>query len=243
MVEAGYPYDDQRRDDILAMVPDDGKVIGSIGCGYAATEAELIRRGREVHGADTSNTAIAVATARLTSARVIQPADRNIFQKSSLDGLILADVLEHIPQGWDALRCFAEYVRPGGWVIISVPNMRQVDVLVEFILRGDWPERPTGIFDATHLQVMSPKRLQRWCTAAGLQIERWFDKYDPNGPRRTRFFRTLDAATFRLAHGWLTYQLQVRCRKSTAAPSSGNTAPPPGRSSPARGGPANQNAQ
>ncbi len=223
-----YPYNDERRDDILAMVPADGRVIGSIGCGYAATEAELVRQGREVHGVDISAEPIAVASTRLTSARVVNAGDSNLFPTASLDGLILADVIEHIPRAWEALGHFANYVRPGGWVVISVPNMRQAEVLVEFILRGDWPERPTGIFDATHLQVMSPKRLQRWCTAAGLNVERWFDKYDPNGPRRTRFFRSLDAATFRVAHGWLTYQLQVRCRKSTAASPSANESPPIG---------------
>ena len=208
-----YEYPDSIRHDILAMIPEEGKVIGSIGCGTGATEAQLVGKGREVHGVDISAEAINVARARLTSARVIDASDRLPFAEESLDGLILADVIEHIPQAWNALQSFVKAVRPGGWVVISVPNMRSIECVLEFIGRGDWPERPVGIFDATHVQVMTSKRLARWCREAGIPIEKWFDRYDPNGPRRYRFFRTLDLLTLRLLHSWCMYQLQVRCRK------------------------------
>jgi 2-polyprenyl-3-methyl-5-hydroxy-6-metoxy-1,4-benzoquinol methylase len=212
-----YVYSDAVRQDILRMIPDDGKVIGSIGCGPAGTEAVLAQRGYEVHGVDVAPEAIEIAKPRLASARLISPADREPFSPNSLDGLILADVIEHIPQAWDALRSFVKAVRPGGWVVISVPNMRNIECMFEFLVRADWPERPVGIFDATHLQVMTKKRLARWCEAAGIPIEKWFDRYDPNGPRRYRFFRTLDLVTLKLIHSWCMYQLQVRCRKPAAA--------------------------
>jgi 2-polyprenyl-3-methyl-5-hydroxy-6-metoxy-1,4-benzoquinol methylase len=208
-----YPYGDDVRGDILRMIPPDGRVIGSIGCGYAATEAELVRAGREVHGVDVAAEAIAVAARRLTSARLVAPDDLRPFEPASLDGLILADVIEHIPRAWVALTAYAEAVKPGGWVVISVPNMRSVDVVQRFMIGGDWPEDRTGIFDATHLQNMSKRRLTRWCRTAGLEVEQWFDRYDPNGPRRYRFFRTADLLTLKLFHSWFMYQLQVRCRR------------------------------
>lgn len=208
-----YPYGDDVRGDILRMIPPDGRVIGSIGCGYAATEAELVRAGREVHGVDVAAEAIAVASRRLTSARLVAPDDLRPFEPASLDGLILADVIEHIPRAWVALTAYAEAVKPGGWVVISVPNMRSVDVVQRFMIGGDWPEDRTGIFDATHLQNMSKRRLTRWCRTAGLEVDQWFDRYDPNGPRRYRFFRTADLLTLKLFHSWFMYQLQVRCRR------------------------------
>lgn len=207
-----YAYADEVRHDILRMIPPDGRVIGSVGCGTGATEAVLVQQGREVHGVDVAPEAAAVAAPRLTTMRLIEPSDPQPFPARSLDGLILADVIEHIPHAWKALARFAEAVRPGGWVVISVPNMRGIDVLGTFFVRGDWPERRTGIFDATHFQMMSRKRLSRWCRDAGLVEERWFDRYDPNGPRRSAFFRTADLVTFRLFHNWFMYQLQVRCR-------------------------------
>jgi 2-polyprenyl-3-methyl-5-hydroxy-6-metoxy-1,4-benzoquinol methylase len=205
-----YEYPDVVRNDILQMIPSDGQVIGSIGCGWAATEAILVQQGRQVHGVDVCAQAIEVAATRLTSARLVEPKTSPLFPPDSLDGLILADVIEHIPSAWLALAEFARCVRPGGWIIISVPNMRSIHTIREWWIGGDWPERPYGIFDATHLQVMSKKRLVRWCDGAGLQVERWFDKYKED---RRQILHLLDLATFRCFHFWLTFQLQVRCRR------------------------------
>ena len=208
MLEATpYAYSDIRRHDILRIIPSDGRVIGSIGCGTAWAEAELVKQGREVHGVDIAPEAISVAKQRLTSARIVSPTEAEPFAPCSLDGLILADVLEHIPLAWKVLQSFAKSVRPGGWIIISVPNMRSPHLL-QFIIRGDWPEKPLGIFDATHVQIMSKKRLERWCGQANLQIERWYDHY---GPQKYRF-RAADRMTFRVFHSWFTYQLQCVCR-------------------------------
>ncbi len=209
-----YPYLDEVHEDILRMIPEDGKTIGSIGCGYATTEAVLVKQGREVHGVDVNEVAIESARRRLTSARVITPDERRLFEDDSLDGLILADVIEHLPAAWDALATFARAVRPGGWVVISVPNMRSLNVICRLVVQGDWPESPTGIFDATHIQNMTRRRLERWCKNADLTIEKWYDKYETHKPRG-KWVKAFDAATFRLFHDFMTFQLQCRCRKNS----------------------------
>ena len=121
---------------------------------------------------------------------MILPEDRDLFPENSLDGLILADVLEHLPAAWDALAQFTRAVKPGGWVVISVPNMQSVYVLGQFMILGDWPERPSGIFDRTHVQMMSRRRLVRWMKGAGLTLDRWFDAYGEY-TRRGRVLRAL----------------------------------------------------
>jgi SAM-dependent methyltransferase len=190
-----YSYQDDRRDDILRMIPPDGQTIGSIGCGYAATEFELVKQGRQVHGVDVAPEAIEVARTRLTSARLIAPDNWDPFEPDSLDGLILADVIEHIPKAWEALRHFARAIKPGGWVVISVPNMRNFEVMLRFALGGDWPEAPTGIFDAR------------------LKVERWFTRYDPRGPRRQWFFPLCDKITLHVFKSWWMFQIECRCRR------------------------------
>jgi O-antigen biosynthesis protein len=208
-----YHYSDVVRDDILQMIPADGTVLGSIGCGTAASEAVLVNSGRTVHGVDVSVDAIRIAATRLTTARVIGPDDRHPFDDDSLDGLILADVLEHLPAAWDALNSFARTVRVGGWLVISVPNMLYLEALYQVLVKRDWPEESTGIFDRTHIQFMTTHRLRRWCEAAGLEIERSYNRYDPNGPRRNRVSRMLDVMSFGLLHEFCIYQIQIRCRR------------------------------
>ncbi len=209
-----YVYTDNVADYVLDLVPGDGKVIGSIGCGPAATEAELVKQGREVHGVDIAPEAIERAAPRLTSARLVDPDTRCPFEASSLDGLILADVIEHLPLAWERLTGFVEAVKPGGWVVISVPNMRNLKLLSELMVKGDWPEAPAGICDRTHVQVMSRKRLLRWCDAAGLDVTRVTGTYLSAGSRR-RVIHTADVLTLGLISEWLFGQIQVLARRGS----------------------------
>jgi 2-polyprenyl-3-methyl-5-hydroxy-6-metoxy-1,4-benzoquinol methylase len=209
-----YVYSDHVREDILRLVPEDGRIIGSIGCGYAATEAELVKQGRLVHGVDINPRSIEVARTRLTSARVVEPTDFAPFESGQLDGLILADVLEHIPLAWTMLAHYAACVRPGGWVIVSVPNMRSIKVLLEFSLLGDWPEERTGVYDGTHVQVMSRKRLRRWCRAAGLEPEAETSNFLLLGFKQN-ILRGLSAMTLGRARDWFSLQILTRCRRKS----------------------------
>lgn len=209
----GYPYDDNPRWDITQMIPADGKVIGSIGCGGGATEAALVKAGREVHGVDIMPEPIERARTRLTSARVVQPGELHHFEPASLDGLILADVIEHLPEAWNALRVFASFIKPGGWVIISVPNMLYLGALREYVWRRDWPEDAKGIFDQTHIQFMTRRRLIRWCDAADIPIDKWFDKKGVNARWQRAIAKAANLATFKRFDEMLQFQLQVVCRK------------------------------
>jgi 2-polyprenyl-3-methyl-5-hydroxy-6-metoxy-1,4-benzoquinol methylase len=197
----------------LRHVPNDGEVIGSIGCGMGATEHALVKQGRKIHGVDISSEAIAVARTRLTSARVIKPDEKQPFPEESLDGLILADVLEHLPDAKERLSEFVRTVRRGGWVLISVPNMRYIDALWTFVIGGDWPERNDGIFDNTHIQVMTHKRIARWCIGAGLEIEKWAGSINSRGWRRDKYRRWFNKVTFRIFEPLFHYQIQILCRK------------------------------
>ncbi|APW63716.1 class I SAM-dependent methyltransferase [Paludisphaera borealis] len=209
--EQPYVYPDMVREYILRMIPPDGQVIGSIGCGYAPTESVLVDQGREVHGVDLSPHAIEIAKTRLTSARVVSPDEGMPFERASLDGLILADVIEHLPMAWNRMKLFAEMVKPGGWVVISVPNMRYCEALCTLI-GGEWPEQPMGIFDETHLQVMTHRRLLRWCEGAGLRLDRWFDAYHYSFIKRN-ICRVVNLGSFRLLRGFMVFQVMGRFRR------------------------------
>jgi aminoglycoside phosphotransferase (APT) family kinase protein len=103
-------------------------------------------------------------------------------------------------------------VKSGGWVVISVPNMRHINVLATLAIKGDWPEAAGGIFDSTHLQVMTHRRLSRWCEMAGLRRERWFSSY---GYWRTRkvLYRIADRLTFGLLKSFFVYEVQGLFRR------------------------------
>lgn len=201
-----YIYSDQVRFDILTLVPKTGFIIGSIGCGRASTEQVLVAAGREVHGVDISAEAVEVAKKRITSARVVNGDVLMPFAENSLDGLILADVIEHMPLAWNRLEQFAKMVKQGGWILISVPNMRQLRVLYTLLLKGDWPEQPTGIFDETHIQVMTHKRLERWAVKSGLSLLKWQNSYFFR-PQINAIYKLINLVTFNYFQSFFDYQI------------------------------------
>jgi 2-polyprenyl-3-methyl-5-hydroxy-6-metoxy-1,4-benzoquinol methylase len=208
-----WNYLDMVRVDILRMIPPDGNLIGTIGCGKGLTESQIIQGQRQVYGVDTSSEAIEVATTRLSKAWQISATEETPFEENSLDGLILSDVLEHMPMAHIRLRHFSKMVKPGGWVVISVPNMLYLEAIYQYLVKGDWPESPVGIFDHTHVQFMTHKRLERWCLGVGLELETWFDCYHYAFYRRN-IARAINLASFKLLRGFTNFEIQARFRKT-----------------------------
>jgi hypothetical protein len=60
---------------------------------------------------------------------------------------------------WRALRATLPLLNPGGWVIASIPNVRNAQIVVP-LLRGQWKYADVGLMDRTHL---------RWFTQASMR--------------------------------------------------------------------------
>src|SRR3546814_6395605 len=74
-------------------------------------------------------------------------------------------VLEHLHQPLDVLQKLRSWVRPDGWLVLSVPDAGGL----EFRLFGD---RWYALQLPTHLHHFSPETLTRMLTAAGWAVDR-----------------------------------------------------------------------
>ena len=88
----------------------------------------------------------------------------------TFDCIVAADVLEHLVDPWAALRRAVERLRPGGTVVVSLPNVRSWETFRELGLRGRWPRRPSGLFDATHLRWFALPDARELLEQAGLEV-------------------------------------------------------------------------
>jgi len=68
-------------------------------------------------------------------------------------------------------------VKPGGFVIISVPNVRNWRVLYDLLLKGRWDYTGSGILDVGHLRLFTKKTIFQALNEIGLDIVRL--KYRP----------------------------------------------------------------
>jgi 2-polyprenyl-3-methyl-5-hydroxy-6-metoxy-1,4-benzoquinol methylase len=143
---------ERARPEILVHVPRDARRVLDLGCATGTTGAALkARQAVEVVGVEREPEYAREAAARLD--RVVT-ADAEAFDPAELgtfDALIAADVLEHLVDPWGTLRRCAARLRPGGTAVVSLPNVGHWSTYAN-LLRGTWPRRPEGIFDATHLR-------------------------------------------------------------------------------------------
>src|SRR4051794_33494036 len=139
---AGYETD---RRDVQAHVPVDAASILELGCSNGALGAALKRRAPDavtVVGVELDPSYAATAAERLDRV-VVTDAEAFLAgpppPEAPFDCLVAADVLEHLVDPWAALSRAAALVRPGGTVVVSVPNVLFFGALARLVRERRWP--------------------------------------------------------------------------------------------------------
>jgi GT2 family glycosyltransferase/2-polyprenyl-3-methyl-5-hydroxy-6-metoxy-1,4-benzoquinol methylase len=108
---------------------------------------------------------------------------------ASVDTLVLADVLEHIPNPWRALDGLRPWLTADAQVLVSLPNARNLWLINE-LAEGRWTYEPSGILDITHLRFFTRDEGQRMLEQTGYTVEAM--SYGPD----SRFFQTPRPSAF-----------------------------------------------
>ncbi len=140
------------------LLPQGGSVL-DLGCASGGLLALLRARADHTAGLELSETAAKVAAN--TADLVVQGAleDRDLpFEPGFYDLVVLADVLEHLADPVAALRRASGWAKPGGAILVSVPNVAHWQARLT-LARGRWPAEEKGTFDSSHL---------RWFTRASV---------------------------------------------------------------------------
>ena len=148
--------------------------ILEIGCGSGQTGALALqgqRAGRYV-GIELMEQAAADARAILSEV-IVGDVEQMEFdwQPATFDVLILSEVLEHLREPGETLQRLARFVRPGGIVLASSPNVSHWRVIRELI-QGRFPKADQGVFDRTHLRWFTPGSFAEMFEEAGYDIDR-----------------------------------------------------------------------
>ena len=127
------------------------------GCGTGGNLYMLARRGR-VSAFEPSVVARDLARQKAQHATVVdgELPDRLPFESGSFDLVVALDVLEHIELDQDALMSLALLVKPGGYVLITVP--------AHPILWGAHDRR------LHHIRRYRRERLRNLCLATGCEL-------------------------------------------------------------------------
>jgi ubiquinone/menaquinone biosynthesis C-methylase UbiE len=90
------------------------------GCGTGLNLKYLQTRGDSV-GLDISEDALGFSRVRGSTSLVCGSADRLPIKSKVFDLVLALDVIEHIEDDNSAIREFYRVLRPGGWLVVTVP--------------------------------------------------------------------------------------------------------------------------
>jgi len=162
------------RQEILPHVPEGTKRVLDVGCGagdFGRTLKETTRV-EEVVGIEIVERAWELAKENLDDAILGSIEDMELpFEDDYFDLICCNDVLEHLVDPLDALKKLRRVLRPGGHVIISIPNARYYDI-VNALANGRWEYVDAGIMDRTHLRFFTATELVIMLQNADFQLAR-----------------------------------------------------------------------
>jgi len=166
----------------LELIDPRGLRVLDLGCGGGYNGALLKRAGaREVVGVELHAGAAAQARKRLDAVVQGDLAHLDLAQLGDepFDVILASDVLEHLAEPEAVLARALTRLRPGGAVVVSLPNVAHVVVFANLLMKR-WPRRSSGIFDRTHLRFFAKRDMVRLLEGAGLhvlRIEPYFTRY------------------------------------------------------------------
>jgi 2-polyprenyl-3-methyl-5-hydroxy-6-metoxy-1,4-benzoquinol methylase len=102
----------------------------------------------------------------------IEQADANSFKENDFDVIICGDVLEHLANPWAVRDKLVHWLKPGGYFLASIPNVREYKTVLKILLRGTFTYEEGGVMDKTHLRFFGKKNIIELMSANGLHIEK-----------------------------------------------------------------------
>ena len=170
-----WGYSSIARHDMLQMMDykKAGLKILEIGCACGATLMTIKNSNptARLYGLELSEAAAVVAANFAeVNAGNFETMERDDFD-GSFDYVIMGDVLEHLFDTDGALTKVHKWLKPGGRLVVSVPNIAHISVLAQQ-LQGDWEYVDAGILDKTHVRFFTEQTIKLYLLRNGYKVNR-----------------------------------------------------------------------
>jgi 2-polyprenyl-3-methyl-5-hydroxy-6-metoxy-1,4-benzoquinol methylase len=195
----GDEYFGNVRLEVLPLLPFFSERIFEVGCGCGDTLAFLksSRKCQWVGGIELFHDAAEIAKGKIDLL-----IEGNIescampFEEKYFDVILCLDVLEHLVDPWSAVNNLHRFLKPGGVLICSIPNVKNMSVLVPLLFRGHWEYSAKGILDKTHLRFFTKKTAIDLASCSGLSVDMVLSTGLEKG-RKSAFWNLLTLGLFK----------------------------------------------
>lgn len=166
-------YYAHKRPEIVAIVEPQGKRVLDIGCAAGAMGAAMLEAGAaEVVGVEVVADAAQRARKQLTATYQLdlETFTSLPYPDGYFDVITFADVLEHVRDPAAVLTKLRRYLRDGGRIVCSIPNVRHESVLFPLLFNGTFEYQDAGILDRTHLRFFTRVEIERLMRDTGFAM-------------------------------------------------------------------------
>lgn len=174
-------YYGQAREDVAALLAEEDVLeaqhghepaeVLEVGCGRGATGRLLQERfGCRVTGVELNP--VVARAARDHLHRVVSGDFQHVAEELKtgrpFDVLVALELFEHLTEQERFLELARRLVRPGGRIVLSVPNVGHHSVVADLVA-GRWDYVPIGLLCYTHYRFFTRRTLEDWLTRCGFR--------------------------------------------------------------------------
>jgi len=197
------------RSEISSLLPEKCSVIMEVGCGAGETLKWL-------KGSCSCSRTIGVEycpdAAEMAKGNVDEVFCGDIEQleldveEGSVDLLLCLDVLEHLRDPWAAMAKLSKYVKKGGAVIASIPNVRHKSVVFPLLFNSKWEYADAGHLDRGHLRFFVRETAVGLLEGAGMAV----DLVEETGLGRSKRSQMFNSIIPEVIKGLMVKQFLIR---------------------------------
>jgi SAM-dependent methyltransferase len=182
---------------MLDFIPAEAAVLLEVGCGEGAFAGHLKKTRAhlglpvEVWGVEMDR--VAAGKAAVVLDRVLQGDVATVLPNlptNHFDGLVLNDVIEHVTDPVALLGSLRPLLKPGGFLVASIPNVRYFFNVVDLAVHGRWDYTDEGILDRTHMRFYTRSSMIRLLEDCGFTVQN-MTGINPTGSLKFRLVNLL----------------------------------------------------
>jgi len=145
------------------------KRVLEIGCATGQLSRRLAENECDIIGVEVNKESADIAMRYCKEVLVCDIESMESLEHNDFDFILLLDVLEHLREPVAILVRLKEYLKRGGFIIVSLPNVANWRVRWDLIFgRFDYCE--CGILDKTHLRFFTEASARKIIEDAGYEI-------------------------------------------------------------------------
>lgn len=188
---------------MLPLINDGPNAVMDLGCASGLMGRRLVEAGKagEVVGAEIFPAAAAEAEKTYKKVYVGDVEELALDYENHFDYVICGDVLEHLKDPYQVLKKIYKWLKPGGKVLVCLPNVRNYRLLQDLVFGGKWDYVSAGVLDKTHLRFFTRSSCRRMVEEAGFGISH--EQMIVTGPKKEFF----NKVTFGLFQEFLAEQI------------------------------------